>query len=111
MDNLPDDLETFLNSSVSEVVDENGEPGVTFDPSDRQLQDWEETLKDLDNATPVGIVPVSTLSEVELSARYNEVKEALLKRGEALSQTTQTGRDLQSERAALLIEMARRGLR
>ena len=109
---IPDDLEAFLNSKIEEVNDENGEvTGVTFEPSDDQLVSWEELFGSLNEQELTGIVPVSTLTDVQLVEKYNGVKEELLQRGEALAQKSQTGRDLQSERTAYLIEMRRRGLR
>lgn len=61
--------------------------------------------------TPAVIdVNVATLSDLELSKRFNEVKQELLERGEMIETNTQTGRDLHSQRAAYLIELRKRGL-
>lgn len=62
----------------------------------------------LDLQEPVDTVNVALLDEVELSKRYNAVKQSLLERGEMLNPKTQEGRDLHSERAAYLLELRRR---
>jgi hypothetical protein len=55
-------------------------------------------------------VSVAVLNDAELSSRYNEVREELMKRGEMINPTTQIGRDLHSQRGAYIIELRRRGL-
>lgn len=55
-------------------------------------------------------VVVTTLNDAELSSRYNEVREQLMDMGEMINCSTQTGRDLHSQRAAYIIELRRRGL-
>ena len=54
------------------------------------------------------VVSVQTLSTEEIAKRLSEIKSRLLDLGEALHQHTQEARDLHSERAALLIEYAKR---
>lgn len=63
----------------------------------------------LDNAP--NILPVTAIPDLDLIKFYDEVKEDLLERGEAIQQTTQEGRDLHSWRVALLVEIRRRNLR
>lgn len=65
-------------------------------------------MADLDLQEPTDIVNVALLDEVELSKRFNAVKQQLLERGEMLKPKTQEGRDLHSERAAYLLELRRR---
>jgi hypothetical protein len=65
-------------------------------------------MADLDLQEPTDVVNVALLDEVELSRRYNAVKQALLEKKEMLHPKTQEGRDLHSERASYLLEMRRR---
>lgn len=70
--------------------------------------EFDDIIGDLEFDPPPSIIPVSTLNEFQLSDRLNDLKEELLQRGEALHPTTQTGRDLHSERTAILVEINRR---
>jgi hypothetical protein len=56
-------------------------------------------------------ITVSLLEDWVLRTRLDETVAELIQRGEALQPTTSTGRDLHSIRTALLVEMAKRGLR
>ncbi len=56
-------------------------------------------------------VTVSTLTDRELISRFGKVTETLLQRGEVLHPTTETGKDLHSERDAYMVELHRRKLR
>lgn len=68
-------------------------------------------MLDLSDVGPmVPEVVVTTLDDEQLSRRYNEVREELMQRGEMLNCSTQTGRDLHSQRAAYIIEMRKRGM-
>ena len=64
---------------------------------------------DVDPRTMVD-VNVRLLNDAELSSRFSQVRQELMERGEMLNPTTQTGRDLHSERCAYLLELRRRGL-
>ena len=68
-----------------------------------------ESLGELEE--PTDVVDVSKLSIAQLLARFAQVRQALYERREMMEPTTQLGRDLQSERVALLLEMNNRGLR
>lgn len=63
-----------------------------------------------ENGPIVTDVVVTTLDDAELSLRFNQVREELMSIGEMINCTTQTGRDLHSQRAAYIIELRRRGL-
>lgn len=71
---------------------------------------FKELMEGLDLEPPSGAVSVSVLNDLELSSRFNAVKQELLQRGEMVNPTTQAGRDLHSERAAFIIELRRRGM-
>jgi hypothetical protein len=94
---IPDDLERFLSSNIRETSD-----GDLIPPEEITLDDvaW------LDD-----VVDVTKLNNFALINRYEDAKAKLFERKEALHQTTDEGRELQSIRAACLIEMAKRNLR
>lgn len=72
---------------------------------------FERMTEDLDIPAPqVAMVTVSTLSDYRLSKEYNRVRRELHERGEMLNPTTETGKDLQTEFQAYVIEMRKRGL-
>lgn len=54
---------------------------------------------------------VKTMSEVELSAYFNSVRDELIKIGEMQEVKTDHGRELHSIRSACLIEMSERNMR
>jgi hypothetical protein len=74
------------------------------------LKEQIESLE-IDLSTAGSLVDVSVLTDEALLLRYEGVKEELMERQEAMHPHTQTGRDLHSLRVALLVAMARRGLR
>lgn len=61
--------------------------------------------------SPTDVVSVAILDDVTLSSRFTAVRQELLKLGEMISPTTETGRRLHSERAAYLVEMRKRGMK
>lgn len=81
--------------------------GEELDPE----EEMRRKIDELDLPAPSNDTCVQLLNEAELSSRLNKVTQELLRRGEALNPTTQTGRDLHSERSAYLLEMQRRRMR
>lgn len=73
--------------------------------------DMEAMIEALGIEAPSTEVNVSLLSEPELSKRLTHVTQDLLNRGEVLKPTTETGRDLHSERSAYILELRKRGFR
>ena len=65
----------------------------------------------LDLHEPKDTVNAQSLSNAQLSAVFNEVRDQLIQMGEMMEPKTDVGRDLHSRRAAYLIEMSRRGMR
>lgn len=59
------------------------------------------------------VIDYSSMESMELAAKEAEVKQELLRLGEftKMNPTTQRARDLHSQRAAIRIELRRRGLR
>lgn len=80
---------------------------ATLEPDD-DIRHLIESLGQPDIGT---VETVSLLDDAELASRFNRVNQQLLDRSEALKATTETGRDLHSERSAYIYEMRRRGLR
>jgi hypothetical protein len=66
---------------------------------------------------PSDVLRVDELDNLSLVRRYEQLRQLLLESGEMLSdiagtpRSTQEGRDLHSERVAILVEMTKRGLR
>lgn len=58
----------------------------------------------------MGIVVVSSLSDIELVEKYNSTKRELYDREELLEARTEIGRDLHSIYHACLLELKKRGL-
>lgn len=81
----------------------------TIEPPDAD-DEFNRLMEGLDLTVPINVESVTMLDEVELSRRFNEVRGELLTRGEMISPKTDTGRELHSQRAALLVEMRRRGM-
>lgn len=87
----------------------------TLEPDD----DLTALMAQLDDlAEPDDVVDFTKLSDVQVSERFNEVRDRLLQLDQMHSDTglskvesTPEGRDLHSERAALLVEMSKRGMR
>lgn len=67
-------------------------------------------VADLEVETPTDVIDLTTLTDLELSNRFNEVRDALLAIEEMHPDATVTpeGRELHSIRAACLIELRRR---
>lgn len=71
-----------------------------------------------DLEAPTDAVDFTKLTDLQISTRFNEVRDRLNELDQMHSDTglsnvesTPEGRELHSERAALLIEMSRRGMR
>ncbi len=58
----------------------------------------------------LGLVVVSSLTDLELITKFNATRRELHARGEIRTPTTEVGRDLHSEYHAALLEMKKRGL-
>lgn len=69
-------------------------------------KDLEAQLADIAEPT---VVDVTTLNVAELVTRLEETRQNLFKLGEMLDPKTDQGRELHSTRAALLIELRKRG--
>ena len=68
-----------------------------------------DELDDLDFEVDIEpIQPVTELTTEQIAKRLSDIKTRLLDMEEAVYQHTQEARDLHSERAALLIEYAKR---
>lgn len=81
----------------------------TIEPPDAN-EEFERLMEGLDLTVPVNVEVVTLLDEVELSRRFNSVKQELLQRGEMISPKTDTGRELHSQRTAYILEMRKRGM-
>lgn len=67
-------------------------------------------MEDVDFEEPKGIIDYTKLETIELSRRLNHIKQELFDRKEMMDPRTDEGRDLHSERAAILIELHKRGV-
>lgn len=56
-------------------------------------------------------IDLSKLTDLEISTMFSDVRRDLLASEQMMNPTTERGRELHSQRAALLIEMSRRGMR
>lgn len=86
------------------------------DPDDEQVNEiFSRMLDDLElteqNVENIGVVVVSSLSDLELLAKFEQAKQELHSRQEVLLPKTEVGRDLHSIYHACLLEMHKRGLR
>ena len=68
---------------------------------------FEEQFDEVDTST---IVDFTTLSDLEVSSLFSDVRTELIKTDQMLNPTTDEGRRLHSEHLALLIEMRKRGM-
>lgn len=68
---------------------------------------FEKQFDEVDTST---IVDFTTLSDLEVSSLFSDVRTELIKTDQMLNPTTDEGRRLHSERLALLIEMRKRGM-
>jgi hypothetical protein len=66
--------------------------------------------KGVDLAMPEGAEDFTQLSSLDLSERYNEVRDELLASGEMRDPTSERGRELHSIRNAALFELKKRRL-
>lgn len=80
----PEDMDSIFNQMVEGLEEELDLPDVS------------------------SVVSVALLDELELSKRFNEVRNELLQRGEMITPTTERGRELHSLRSAYLVEMRKR---
>ena len=70
--------------------------------------DFSDMEKQLADIQMPDVTSVSVLDDAMLLKRYRDLTEELKDRKEALRPTTQVGRDLHSQRAAMLVELKRR---
>lgn len=83
---------------------------ATIDPDDVDAI-FTRMTEELDlDVTSISVVTVSSLTDLEIIQRFNEVKAELWERGEIPHAKTETGRDLQSQYHAYLLEGKKRGL-
>lgn len=81
---------------------------ATLEPEDSD-EIFRRMTEDLElDPRMISVVSVATLNEHELLTRFNAVKKELYDREELLHAKTDTGRDLQSEYHALLLELKKR---
>ena len=85
-------------------------PMSTMEPPDAN-DEFNALVEGLDLTVPTDVEEVALLSEVELSSRFNKVRQDLLARGEMMDPKTDTGREMHSKRMAYMLEMQRRGMR
>lgn len=102
---------TPFDIDILGTMDEREGSGGVADPDvDEEFQRLVGSLDLSDIGPMIPDVVVTTLDDAELSSRYNETREKLMEMGEMINCSTQTGRDLHSQRAAYIIELRRRGL-
>lgn len=75
----------------------------------RDEVDWGSLMPEVPDYS-TGDFNVILLSDGELVERFHEYTSELKKRGELINPTTDTGRDLHSQRGAMRIELAKRQL-
>lgn len=79
---------------------------------DDDLNAWTEELRDwAEDIVVQDVEVVSTLDAASLLRRFAKVELDLRERGEMMEARTDTGRELHSARAAMLIELRRRRMR
>lgn len=83
------------------------DPDVVLAALEDQLSDVAETFNLIDDTEP----SVGDFTDLELIAELHVTRDRLLALREMLNPKTETGRELHSRRAALLIEMRHRKLR
>lgn len=74
---------------------------------DSSMAAFEQQMRDV---VASEVVNVTLLDDQTLLSRYHDTTSELMSRKEALRPSTDTGRDLHSQRAALRIELSRRRL-
>lgn len=113
---LPDDdmfpeLDAPMDLDPLGTMDEReGSGGVGEISIDSEFEKLVGMLDLSDIGPMIPDVNVTLLDDAELSRRFNETREELMSRGEMINCSTQTGRDLHSQRAAYIIELRKRGL-
>jgi hypothetical protein len=85
------------------------QPMSTMEPPDAD-DEFKRLMEGLELEAPINVEDVSLLTEVELSSRFNKVRQDLLARGEMIDPKTDTGREMHSQRTAYMLEMRRRGM-
>lgn len=106
-----DEVDDFLNlDDLGTANEREGTGGVADVSVDDEFSRLVGMLDLSDIGPMIPDVVVTILDDAELSKRYNETRDELIKRGEMIKCTTQTGRDLHSQRAAYIIELRKRGL-
>lgn len=85
------------------------------DPDDEQVdmifrQMMEGVGLDENDVVKISEVTVSSLTDFELSQRFNDAKQELYQRGELLNPTTDTGKDIHAMYHGYLLEMKKRRL-
>lgn len=93
---------------------------TTMEPPEEPEADGDEGLNAIFNQMTEGLdldpvqieaTVVSTLTDLELIRKFKKTKDELNRREELLTPKTDTGKDLQTQYHAYLIEMRKRGLR
>jgi hypothetical protein len=93
--------------SVLEPPEEPDKPTNNTDDL-RDAVDWDSL--GLDTAETIDVLPVTQLDSESLLSRYHQITLQLKDLGELLHPTTEEGRSLQSQRAALVVELHNRNL-
>lgn len=111
MDGLDKENDGIFDDILGGTAEERQGTGGLMEPDlDDEFARLVGQLDLSENGPIVTDVVVTTLDDAELSLRFNQVREELMSIGEMINCTTQTGRDLHSQRAAYIIELRRRGL-
>ena len=72
---------------------------------------FEEQFADTETDVSDQATDFTKLSNLEISTMFNDVRNDLITMGEMLVVKTDAGRELHSQRTALLVEMAKRKMR
>lgn len=74
------------------------------------MSDFESIVEGVELEYPTDFVNYASLTDLELMLAYDSVRTQLLDLKEMINPKTREGRDLHSERAAMLVEINRRKL-
>lgn len=87
---------------------------MTNSPGDDDFFDWdaaEDSMEDtMRNIVAAESLNVTLMTDIQLLDMFQTVTDKLRHRSEMLRPTTDTGRDLHSQRGAIRVELARRNL-
>jgi hypothetical protein len=91
------------------------EPPEPEEPTDateslRDEIDWDSIMVEVPDYSTGDFNSVVLLSDGELVERFHEYTSELKRRGELINPTTDTGRDLHSQRGSIRIELSKRNL-